>query len=136
MTLESDLFVAKAVGYLDNTDLKLWSNALNNHASGNLFPIAAVVDMVEVNRLCPTVSKIIAEVVKNPNMRGVAVVISDSMMSQNARIIDKLGDIPGVRVFPTQEEAYRFAKARLSAPAVVGSRGGMTVTSFAFAGSY
>jgi hypothetical protein len=134
MTLEGDVFVARAVGYLDNMDAKLWANALQNHAGNSLLPIAAVMDMVEVNRLCPTVTKIFSEISRNPNMRAVAIVISDSMASQNARVIDKLGEIPGVRVFPTHEEANRFARSRLTAPAVVGSGwGAATVSSFAFA---
>lgn len=136
MTFEDQCFTAKAVGYFDNTELRLWANALNNHAESQSLPIVAVVDMVEVNRLCPTVTKIFTEAFKNPKMKGIALVMSDSMASQNMRVIDKLSDIPGVRVFATQEEAQRFARSRLSTPTVKAGWGGATVSAFAFAGSY
>jgi hypothetical protein len=133
MTFEGNTFNAKAVGYFDNMELRLWANALNNHANT---PIVAVLDMVEVSRLCPTVTKIFTEAFKNPNMRGIALVISDSMASQNMRVIDKLGEISGLRVFMTDEEAHRFASARLSALSVKAGWNGATVSSFAFLGSY
>ncbi|MBC8170442.1 MAG: hypothetical protein H7X77_02175, partial [Anaerolineae bacterium] len=88
-----------------------------------------------VNRLCPTVTKTINEIIKASSIRAVGIVISDSMVSQNARMIDKLGEIPGVRIFATYEDAERFTAARLSAPAP--ARGGMaTVNAFSFAGAF
>jgi hypothetical protein len=133
MTLEGNTFIAKAVGYFDNMELRLWANALNNHADT---PVAAVLDMVEVSRLCPTVTKIFIEAFKNPNMKAITIVMSDSMASQNMRVIDKLGEISGVRIFSTLEEAQRFTKARLTAPPVKAGWNGATVSSFAFTGSY
>jgi hypothetical protein len=135
MSLEGEVFFTRAVGYMDNLDGKMWANALHNHAETRLLPIAAIIDMVEVNRLCPTVTKTINEIIKTASIRAVGIVISDSMISQNARMIDKLGEIPGVRIFATYEDAERFASARLSAPAP--ARGGMaTVSAFSFAGAF
>lgn len=135
MSLEGDVFFTRAVGYMDNLDGKMWANALQNHAETRLLPIAAIIDMVEVNRLCPTVTRTISEIVKSTSIRAVGIVISDVMISQNARVIDKLGEIPGVRIFATYEDAERFTTARLSAPAPM--RGGVaTVSAFSFAGTF
>jgi hypothetical protein len=135
MSLEGDVFVTRAVGYMDNLDGKMWANALHNHADTHMFPIAAIIDMVEVNRLCPTVTKVINETIKASSIRGIGIVISDMMVSQNARMIDKLSEIPGVRIFATHADAERFAISRLNAPAAFG-RGGVTVNAFSFAAAF
>lgn len=110
MYLEADVFVAKTVGYLDNLDAKMWANALRNHADTSVHPLNAVVDMVEVSRLCPTVIKILSELIKTQSTDKIGIVISESMASQNARVIDKLGEINGIRIFATYEDAYRFVQ--------------------------
>ncbi len=135
MSLEGEIFTTRSVGYMDNSDGKMWANALRNHAADYRFPVPVVIDMVEVDRLCPTIPRVIQEALKNGDTSAVGIVISDSMASQNARAISKLSEIPGVRVFATAEDAHRFVLTR---PAAI-SKGGwntMTVTAFSFAGSF
>lgn len=130
MSLEGDVFFAKAVGYLDNMDGRMWANALQNHVGGHLLPMAAIIDMIEVDRICPTVTKIVAESIKLSNLRGIAIVVNPTMASQNTRVIDKLSEMSGVSMFSSMEDARRYANNRLTL--LIGSSlQGATFTAFA-----
>ncbi len=109
MNFEGGVFFAKQVGYIDNVDVRMWANALGNHAGEAGMPVVAVVDMREVDRLCPTVLKVFTSILKIGNLRGVALVTSDMMASRNARVIEKLAQLPSVLVFSTLDDARRYA---------------------------
>lgn len=113
MNYENGVFFAKQVGYLDNVDVRMWANALSNHAQDASTPVVAVVDMVEVNRICSTMPRIITDLLTAARIRGVVLVIGDSASSQTTRIISKLSDLGRVCVFPTFDEARRFAGSKL-----------------------
>jgi len=113
MTLEEGVFNAKAVGYFDSVDGRMWANALRNQARGGQ-ALVAVVDIVEVNRICPTILKAVAEVTRLTNFNGLALVIDPSRCSQITRVLDKLGELPDVRVFFSHEDAERYARGRLN----------------------
>jgi hypothetical protein len=91
----------------------MWANALRNQARGGQ-PLVAVVDIVEVNRICPTILKTVADVTRLANFNGLAVVIDPSRCSQLTRVLDKLGELPDVRVFFSHEDAQRYARSRLN----------------------
>lgn len=135
MSFEGGIFSAKTVGYLDNVDGRMWSNALKKHAKDDMYPLSAVVDMVEVNRICPTVIKAITETARIPNIGAIAIVIDSSMSSQNVRTIEKLADLPNVRIFFSFEEARRYAGNRLTASVGSGAFAGTNITR-AFSYSY
>src|SRR5690606_27115527 len=107
MNFENGIFAAKQVGYFDNLDGRMWANALHTHAKNDLLPLVAVVDIVEVSRICPTLVKTLTEVSKLPNLNGIAFILDPSMTSQHARIIEKLSEIPNLRFFQSSEDAYR-----------------------------
>ena len=109
MNFEGGVFFAKQVGYIDNVDVRMWANALGNHAGEAGMPVVAVVDMREVDRLCPTVLKVFSGILKIGNLRGVALVTSDMMASRNARVIEKLAQLPSVLVFSTLDDARQYA---------------------------
>lgn len=115
MHYEEGVFSAKTVGYLDNVDGRMWSNALKNYAKNDMLSMVAVIDMVEVNRICPTVIKAVAEGVRISNLNAIAIIMDSSMASQNARMIEKLTELPNVRVFYSYEDARRYVRSRLNA---------------------
>jgi hypothetical protein len=126
MTIEDGVFAAKTVGYFDSVDGRMWANALRNQARGAAQPMVAVLDITEVNRLCPTIIKTVADVTRLPNFNGLAVVMDPSRCSQLCRVLDKLSELPEVRVFYTQDDAYRYARSRLNW--ALGSAYAMTYT--------
>lgn len=113
MSLDDGVFFAKQVGYIDHVDARMWANALKNHAKTSDSPIMAVVDMTEVDRLCPTAIKEFTSSLQAVNILGVLLVTGDSMASRNSRVLGKLNELNGVRVFPTLDEARRFANTRV-----------------------
>lgn len=117
MNFEGGVFFAKQVGYIDNVDVRVWANALENYASEVNAPIAALVDMREVDRLCPSVLKIFARIVKIGNLCGVALVTSDTLVSRNARVIEKLSQLPGVLIFSGVSDAQQYA-SRMVRPSI------------------
>lgn len=132
MTVEDGVFLAKTVGYLDNMDGRTWSNALHKNA-----PQVAIIDLLDVDRICPTVVKIVADASRAPNLRTIMLVVSSTMSSQTARVVEKLAENANVRAFSTVEEAKRMArfqvtKAQSPAPAVTASFS----QSFSFAGAW
>lgn len=135
MNYDDGIFSAKTVGYVDNVDGRMWSNALRNYAKNDMYVLSAVIDMVEVNRICPTVIKAIAEAARIPNIGAIAIVIDSSMSSQNVRVIEKLADLSNVRVFFSFEDARRYAGSRLTASVGSSAFAGMSVAR-AFSYSY
>lgn len=115
MHYDSGVFFAKKVGYIDAVDIRMWANALSNYATEAGAPVVAVVDLREVDRLCPTVLKVFAAILKTANLRGVALVTSDMMASRNVRVIEKLAQFPDVLLFSTLADAQGYA-ARQTGP--------------------
>lgn len=114
MNFENNVFFARQVGYVDDVDARMWSNALKNYAANTDSDVVAVVDMCEVERLVPTVVKVFQSILKQGNLRGVAIVAGNLMNSRNARVLSKLTELSGVSVFSSQDEAYAFANTRLN----------------------
>ncbi len=114
MKYEGGVFTAKQVGYIDNVDVKMWSNALKKHAKNNDLPLIALIDMREVERLVPTVTKVFAGALASPNVVGVAIIASDTMGSRNAAILSKLDQLNGVRIFSTMEQAAAYARSQIN----------------------
>lgn len=131
MSYEDGVFIAKAVGYFDNVDGRMWATALRNHAKNDYLPLAAVIDIAEVNRICPTVIKTITDSMRISNFSGIGLVVDSSMASINARALEKLIELPNVRIFYTREEAYRYARNRLNSG--IGSAYAATYRAMAFA---
>lgn len=134
MNFADGVFYAKQVGYVDNVDAKMWANALNKYAHGSTEPIIALVDAVEVNRLCPSVVKMFEDVLASPNVVGIAIATGDFVTSQKARVASTLSEIKGVRVFPEVSEAREYAQGRANSLLKKGwASSGVTSFSFAFA---
>jgi hypothetical protein len=131
MHFEDGVFASKSVGYLDNVDARMWANALRTHADNSPFPITAVLDVLEVNRICPTVTQILTTALTNPNVRMVVLATGGSISAQKARVIDQLSQIPGLRVASELGDARHMAQ-RTPAYAKAGV-GSYNVSSFALA---
>ncbi len=109
MHLEDGVFFAKPVGYLDNVDARMWVNALRTHAEKSAMPITAVVDMLEVSRICPTVPQLFATAASHPNIRMIVLATGDSISAQKARVIDQISQIQDVRVASGVDDARKLA---------------------------
>ncbi len=112
MALDGSVFFAKQVGYIDSVDLRLWANALENYAKSNDRPLIALIDLVEVDRLCPTVIKVFTTLMKSPNVIGISIVTGESMASRNAAVMRKISEMRNVRIFNSMVEAQHFSKER------------------------
>jgi hypothetical protein len=130
MNYEAGIFFTKQVGYVDDVDIRMWHNALNKYAKIGDTPVMAIIDMREIDRLCPTSTKVLSGALALPNVLGIAIVTSDVMCSRNARVFGTLNEQKGVRIFATTDDAYTFAQSRIS-PSV-----GYAGTVFAFQVSY
>lgn len=113
MAFDSGLFIARQVGYVDDVDARMWGSALKKHARGADGAIIALIDMREVERLVPTLTKVFSTALALPNLMGIIVVASDQMSSRNARVMGNLCDHSSVRVFSTMDEAMAFARTQL-----------------------
>jgi anti-anti-sigma regulatory factor len=113
MNFEGGIFTVKTVGYLDNIDARMWGNALKKYAKKSDTTIVAIVDMRQVERICPTVLKVVGGLVQQPNLRGIAIITSDSMASRNVSVMNKLQGTDGVRLFSTIEQAHAHAQTYL-----------------------
>jgi dihydroorotate dehydrogenase len=105
MQLENGVFVAKTVGEFDNMDARTWANGLRKNETAS-----ALLDMTEVNRVCPTVPKLVAELNRLPNLRTLVILISPNISSQNQRVIDKLAENAHVRIMTNADDARRLAE--------------------------
>jgi len=114
MNLENGVFSARQVGYFDHVDARMWANALSNYADTSDSPLMAVMDVSEVDRICPTTMKVFSSLASNGNLVGIALVTGSAMVSRNAKMLEKLATLAGVRVFTTYEEAMRHAKTQLN----------------------
>ncbi|MFW5691473.1 MAG: hypothetical protein ACOCXZ_03125 [Chloroflexota bacterium] len=113
MNFESGVFFARQVGYVDDVDARMWGNALKNYAQNADLPVVAVVDMREVDRLVPTVTRVFSGLLSAPNLAGIAIVAGELMGSRNARVLSKLCELENVRVFSTIDEARAFARMQV-----------------------
>jgi hypothetical protein len=113
MSFENGLFFAQHVGYLDHIDVSTWADALSCHAQNSEVPVMAVVDMLGVDRVCPTMPQVVTTLLQMSNVLGIALVTSDLMTSRNAPVFDELKALPGVRLFSTMDKALTYSKARL-----------------------
>ena len=114
MNFDGGVFFAKQVGYIDNVDARMWASALGKYAKGADTPIMAVVDMTEVDRLCPTVTKTLQKLVQDGNVIGIVLITSEMMASRNARVMGKMGGMDRVRVFNHFDDAHAFVRANIN----------------------
>lgn len=135
MQFEDGVFTAKSVGYMDNVDARMWANALRTHAEGSPFPITAVLDVLEVSRICPTVTQILTTALDNPNIRMVVLATGSSISAQKARVIDQLCQLQGLRIAAEVEDARRLAGVNRVGFAKIGAGSG-AVSSFTMAAMY
>lgn len=109
MNYDSGIFFAKQVGYVDHVDIRMWHNALNKYASASDTSTVAVIDMRQIDRLCPTVTKIFTTALAIPNVVGIALIVSDAMYSRNDRVFKSLSELSGIRIFSNLDEGQTFA---------------------------
>jgi hypothetical protein len=114
MQFEDGVFSARPVGYFDNMDMRMWVNTLNKYAGKYHGPVVAVMDIREVDRMCPTILKLLAGVMTTDNLNGVAVVAGNLMASQNARVLGKISELKGVRVFSSMDDAQRYVTKHMN----------------------
>ncbi len=131
MNFEGGVFFAKQVGYVDDVDARMWMSALKKYANASHSPIVALVDMREVDRLCPTVLRIFTAIQDMGNVIGIALIASEQMNSRNAQVMSKLSVMGGLRVFSTLDEGRSFARMRLNP--TVGGYSSAAVLRFSYA---
>ena len=105
MHLTDRIFFAQPVGYMDNVDARMIASALKKYARTSTAPIVGIMDTQQVDRMCSTVPKMIAETLANGDILEVVIVIGQSFASQNARVVDKLSKLDRVKIVGTVEEA-------------------------------
>lgn len=108
MNFENGVFYAKQVGYFDSVDVTMWANALSNHAKRSGMSIMVIMDVTQVDRMCPTMTKAIKKAAGNGELLGVAIIASEMMASRNERVMSKLGALENVRLFNSMESARVF----------------------------
>ena len=113
MNFSDGVFYASKVGYTDAVDGKMWANALKKYASKSDFPITALVDLTQVDRLCPTLIKVYAKIMEEPNVHCIAIIINDAVLRRNGKVIDKLDAIPGVKAFTDVDIALSYCDGQL-----------------------
>ena len=118
MSFDEGIFLTKQVGYVDHADIRMWANALGNYARNSDVAIMAVVDMLDVDRLCPTMIDVCAALLNTTHVLGLVVVTNAAMTPRNARLLGELKALPGVCLFSTLDKAITFAHSQLH-PSIV-----------------
>ncbi|GAB4326604.1 MAG: hypothetical protein Kow00117_13860 [Phototrophicales bacterium] len=113
MHFESGVFFTRAVGYVDDVDLRLWATSLKHHTKKSDSPVVALVDLREADRLSPTMLKILVSTLQSGNVLAIGLITSDTMNSRNASIISKIGALQGLRMFTNIDDGYVFARQQL-----------------------
>lgn len=114
MNYESGVFYSKQVGYVDNVDARMWHSALRKHVKTHEAPMMAVVDMQQIDRLCPTVVQVFSAALALPDMLGIVIVSDQAMGSRNERVMSKLSALSGVRVFSSMDSAMAYVRTQLN----------------------
>jgi hypothetical protein len=107
------IFFSKQVGYVDHVDARTWVDTLVTCVRNKDTSVIAVVDMLTVDRLCPTVVVVCKVALDQGNVLGIVVVTNISMTPRNARVLDELKALSGVRLFSTVEKALQYAQSQL-----------------------
>lgn len=113
MNFESGVFFTRAVGYVDDVDVRLWATSLRNHIKKSDGPVVAIMDLRETDRLCPTTLKILTSSLQADGVLAVGIITSDSMNSRNASLMSKIGGLPRIRMFMDMDDGYVFARSQL-----------------------
>ena len=90
MTIDGSVFFARMTGYVDRVDASTWADMLVTCAQNRDVSIMAVVDMLEVDRLCPTMVQMCEITLDQANVLGLVVVTGAAMTPRNARVLDEL----------------------------------------------
>jgi anti-anti-sigma regulatory factor len=120
MQFQDGVFYAKQVGYVDDTDFRMWLTALRKYAKNSDQPIMAVMDISEVDRMAATAPKLLADALSSANVRGLAIAAGGLMSSQMSRVMGAIGEMNGVRVFNAVDDARRYVEGRLAQSAKSG----------------
>jgi len=113
MSFDDGVFFAKQVGYVDHVDVRMWANALRHRAQNNDMPIMAVIDILDADRLCPTMITTFQVALEAANVLGIALVAGDPMTPRDSQILGQLKTSRHVRVFSSLDKAMNFARSRL-----------------------
>jgi hypothetical protein len=127
MSFDEGVFFSKQVGYVDHVDARRWAKALVNYAQNSDGSTIAVIDMLSVDRLCPTVVEVCEMALDQGNVLGIVVVTNLSMTPRNARVLEKLKALQGVRMFSTVEKALNYAQLQLHPTIVPYSNSNMMI---------
>lgn len=108
------VFYAQTVGYVDNVDGRMWASALKQRVRSAGAPVVAVLDLTDADRLCSTLPRVFVDVLKDDQIAGIALVVTGALASQQARVLDKLVALEGVRVFTGLDMANSYARDLLN----------------------
>lgn len=115
MYFEDGIFFAREVGRIERDDARYWAEQISYFAAISPTPIVSLVDALEVTFVTTEARQIFVRMSKIPNLKLAAVAAAEGITAQTARVIGKLAQDNHTHVFPTLEEATRFAKAQVEA---------------------
>jgi hypothetical protein len=113
MSYDGNLFFTRMVGYADHIDIRRWGKALRKHADSSLTPTVAIVDLLEVTRICPTILAVCEMVSADRDVSGVWLVVGAATTVNNLQIIEALRMLPGIFVVSSVEKAMQAARSQL-----------------------
>lgn len=118
MYFRDGIFFAREHGRIEKADARMWARQLNFYASHSPVPIVAFVDALDVAYISNDARKIFVRASHTPNLKLSVVAASHVISAQTARIIGLMAEENHTHIFRTLGEAYAFAIANTSRPAL------------------
>lgn len=113
MSFEDGVFFTKLVGYANHIDARRWFKALDACNMNNDAAIVAVVDMLDVDRISPTLADLCEIALADQNILNIAIIINNTMTVHNPQIIETLKSLSGVHFFSSSQMAMTFARSQV-----------------------
>lgn len=104
------IYYAKETGYITREDAELWAKYARKFAAESPTPIVALVDALDVTAIANEARQIFVKAAKTPNLKISAIASNAPIPTTATRIIGMMVDKDHTNVFPTFEEALRFAR--------------------------
>ena len=115
MQFQNDIFFAREVDYVGESDALAWVKALNYHTQINPSRIILLIDATEATTISNAARKIFAQASDTPNVQVAAVAVNPENMrgAQHSRITALLASIRKTHetyFFDSLEEAIQFIR--------------------------
>ena len=110
---EKEIVFSRARGQIERADADKWLIAVQRCVEMKRGPIIAVMDALEATFISISARVVFAQTSRNANLLGLVVAANSIIAVQSFRLTGMLGERGHTHIFPTLDEARRFAENHL-----------------------